>query len=113
MLTKTALIIQKHATVSFEQIHTKNEITPRSSHGMSVIDNKIIVFGGENEARTPIDSALNVFDYESKSWEEVAVSNGKAPSHRVAHAQAVVGKKLYVFGGRQGIGMDEKPLSDL
>jgi N-acetylneuraminic acid mutarotase len=54
---------------------------------------------------------------------EVEVTNDKAPSCRLAHAQAVVGKNLYVFGGRQGVGINdnknlpnplsEKPLNDL
>lgn len=74
------------------------ELSARSSHGISVIQGNIVVFGGENQARTPIDSVLHV--YEGSSWVEVPVTNGKAPPSTVAHAQAVVGKNLYVFGGR-------------
>ena len=84
--------------ISWTLIQTQNQITSRSSHGVSVIDNNIIVFGGENLARTPINSKIQVL--EGSDWKEVKVSNEIEPSHRIAHSQAVVGKNLYVFGGR-------------
>ncbi|KAJ3323017.1 Cleavage and polyadenylation specificity factor subunit 1 [Boothiomyces sp. JEL0866] len=36
-----------------------------------------------------------------------------APPPRIGHAQASVGNSIYIFGGRQGIQMNEKPLNDM
>lgn len=71
----------------------------------------------------PISS--DVFQVDLTSGEVQVVFNADAegqksdklvvPPLRVAHSQAVhtAAAKLYVFGGRQGIKMDEKPLNDL
>ena len=43
----------------------------RSSHGISVIGNRVYLYGGEHEARTPIDSKVYIFDFddsEEKAW---------------------------------------------
>jgi len=85
----------------------------RSSHAISSIGNKVFLLGGEHVARTPIDSTVYEFTADRDTWDVVEVVSGEAPSHRIAHGQAVIGSKIYVFGGRQGIHMDEKPLNDL
>jgi len=83
---------------------------------------KLVVFGGENVPRVPIDSTLHVLalssssrkDVPSGNWEVVEVKgDDNVPPTRVAHAQAVLNDTLYIFGGRRGITMDEKPLADL
>jgi len=100
----------------------------RSSHGISVIhyatDNpKVIMYGGENKPRTPIDSTLHVLsslgiEYKGnvapQEWETVTVKNGSnIPPGRIAHAQAVMNDVLYIFGGRLGPSMNEEALGDL
>lgn len=35
------------------------------------------------------------------------------PQPRVAHSQAAIGSDLYIFGGRQGLGMGDKDMDDL
>jgi len=73
--------------------------------------------GGEHEARTPINSSLWTYTNGAGEWLPKFVSGGEAPSARVAHSQCIVTQDgtpyLYVFGGRQGIHMDEAPLNDL
>ena len=71
----------------------------RSSHGVSVLglgtaSPQIVVCGGENEPRVPIDSTVHVLDFTSGaeaaptgSWRAIEVKSGSsAPSSRVAHA---------------------------
>jgi len=56
----------------------------RSSAGVSVIDNKIIVYGGENEARQPINSVIQVL--EGKEWKNIVISkDSPEPAPRIAH----------------------------
>jgi len=91
----------------------------RSSHGISVIGGVLYVFGGENTARVPIDSSVYVLDIAnqnlkdgSAAWRKIEAQSN-SPEPRIAHTQAVVGSKIYIFGGRQGITMDESPLNDM
>lgn len=46
-------------------------------------------------------------------WEEVAIKSGNPPEPRIAHAQAVVGSKIYCFGGRASVTIEEAPMGDL
>ena len=104
------------------ELKTSNSILPRSSHGVSIVHlegkNMLVVYGGENVARTPLDSKINTLNIdenrEELSWVEAKPSSGEnIPEPRVAHAQASIGTKVYIFGGRQSITMDEAPLNDL
>jgi hypothetical protein len=90
----------------------------RSSHGLSVVQNgsRLIVYGGEHIARTPIDSsaacwALDLAADEKAVWRLIDCSQG--PPERVAHSQAVHNDQVYVFGGRAGITMKEEAMNDL
>jgi hypothetical protein len=101
----------------------------RSSHGISCIPaatsggdvSRLIVYGGETIARTPLDpsQACWACDFNTSSGE---VDNGQwrlitspLPPLRVAHAQAfhVPSLTLYIFGGRAGITMEEQAMNDL
>ena len=86
----------------------------RSSHGVSIVDNTVYMFGGEHEARTPVANDLHSLDLSQATleWRKVAVT-GDVPSARFGHGQCSVGPFLYVFGGRQGTAIDEKLLNDL
>ena len=107
--------------VRWQKIASINGQNPieRSSHGASIIHDTLYVFGGENTARIPIDSSMysiNISPEEltkaTPTWRKIeATDNGPIP--RIAHAQAAIGDKIYIFGGRQGITMDESPLNDL
>jgi N-acetylneuraminic acid mutarotase len=97
----------------WQKVAVNSELTPRSSHAISAIGDRAYLIGGEHIARTPIDSTVYEYTSSRDSWEPVEVKGGLPPEHRIAHGQAVIGKKIYVFGGRQGIHMSEKPLNDL
>lgn len=108
-------------TYSWERICTDS--TPpqaRSSHEISFVGGSCYLWGGEHVARTPIDSELYILDLSSdrnggEGWKkvELAADSGPPPSPRIAHGQAVLGSRIFVFGGREGITMDERPLNDL
>ena len=93
--------------------------TERSSHGVSIISDTLYVFGGEHDARIPIDSDIYAINISKKAltcssvaWHKI--NGGKtAPVPRIAHAQVAIGNKIYVFGGRQGVREEEFPLNDL
>ena len=87
----------------------------RSSHELSLVDGSVLLFGGEHTARVPIDATLwTLAPQAGGSWGWQAVeARGDVPPPRIGHAQAAVGARLYVMGGRQGIAMDEAPLDDL
>jgi N-acetylneuraminic acid mutarotase len=100
--------------VSWKKIEAANPPSSRSSHCISTVGSTVYLFGGEHVARTPIDSSLFKVDVSSASpsWEPVEAS-GAAPSPRIAHAQAVMGDAIWVFGGRQSVTMEEAPMNDL
>ena len=112
----------KQIKAVWTQVQTTNNPASRSSHGVSVIgfgtdSPKLVAFGGEHEPRVAIDSTLHALTLDADNapkgnW-EVVEAKGAAPPTRVAHAQAVVGDDLYIYGGRQGIAMEEKALGDL
>jgi len=98
---------------------------PRSSHGVSVVQDatRLILYGGENVARTPLDSSQacwavdNLKDDESSPprWRRIDFAKG-GPPPRVAHAQDASRdgtNRVYVFGGRAGISMNEETMDDL
>ena len=76
----------------------------RSSHGVSATaDRRLLVLGGEATARLPIGMAVHMLSLEQHaSWRTIEPGD-VAPSPRVGHAQAIVGDKLLVFGGRAGV----------
>lgn len=84
----------------------------RSSHDLSCIHDKLYLWGGEHEPRTPIDSKIYCFDIIRKNWNEVEAT-GQPPSPRIAHAQGVIGDCIWIFGGRDSITMNEAPMNDM
>jgi len=96
--------------------HSAGKPCSRSSHGVSWIDksSKLIVYGGEAIARTPIehDQAAWSFDAKKNQWNFI---KSNPPPLRVAHAQAYhdASSSVYIFGGRAGILMQEQAMNDL
>lgn len=73
------------------------------------------VIGGENLPRIPIDSTVYCFSFDSQNsgvWRAIQ-AEGDVPPSRLAHAQAVIAHRIYIFGGRQGTAMNELPMNDL
>ena len=96
------------------KLSLRNAPCARSSHKLSAIAGKAYLFGGEAIARNSIDSTLHVLGSDDgDSWKWQALLPELAPPARVGHAQAVLGSKLYVFGGRAGVEMGESELGDL
>lgn len=94
-------------------LNSLTTLLARSSHAISSVGDKVYLIGGEHVARTPIDSTVYEYSLATDAWEEVQITGGEPPEQRIAHSQAVVGQKIYIFGGRQGIHMSEKPLNDM
>lgn len=102
----------------------------RSSLGISYLaatnacpSPRLIVYGGETVARTPLDSSQATWacDLDASlkwKWRLITNNNNNDPSPpppRVAHAQAyhAPSSTLYVFGGRAGITMKEQAMNDV
>ena len=84
----------------------------RSSHTINQIGNKLFIFGGEEEPRVAIDSNLLSFDLIKQEW-SVLDATENSPSQRLAHSSCVLGDKLYIFGGRCGVDMEDTSFNDL
>ncbi|GIL65022.1 hypothetical protein Vafri_18872 [Volvox africanus] len=84
----------------------------RSSHSITVLGNRILLFGGEHDPRVPVGSELYEYSFPDGTW-CVVDAKGEPPTPRVAHASAAVGNKLYIFGGRSGLAMGEGASNDL
>ncbi|KAI9048388.1 hypothetical protein LZ554_007224 [Drepanopeziza brunnea f. sp. 'monogermtubi'] len=92
---------------------------PRSSHTLSVIAGRAYVFGGEINPREPVDNdmhiitlpydALSSADYKSVPA-KAEMAGGEVPEKRVGHTAAVIGERIFVWGGRGGKEM--KPLEE-
>ena len=83
----------------------------RSSHRLSAVNGDAYLFGGEATARHAIDATLHRLDAAAGTWHSIKPAH--APPPRVGHAQAAVGGRLYVFGGRAGVEMGEAEMGDL
>ena len=86
----------------------------RSSHAVAVQQDTLYLFGGEQAAREPVSSALWRLDLTaaSASWTETP-STGPGPVPRFGHTMCQLAGKLWLFGGRSGLAIDELLLADL
>ena len=73
----------------------------RSSHSLSIIKDTLYLLGGENVARIPIDSSIYSMDISQtqQNWHKLITNEPPLP--RIAHGQAVIGNRIYIFVGRQ------------
>jgi len=92
----------------------------RSSHSMVTAHEGgkevVVLFGGEQEPRHPIDNAVHVLDVASHRWTRIVSLDdnaNSAPVARVGHAAASVGHRVFVFGGRTGVDQVESTLGDM
>jgi hypothetical protein len=93
---------------------------PRSSHSLSVVAGRAYIFGGEINPREPIDNDMHIValpssrDVSASDYHSVPakpeVAGGEVPQKRVGHTAAVIGERIFVFGGRGG--KDMKPLEE-
>ena len=103
--------------ISVESEIIKSNLS-RSSHTANIINNKLYIFGGENQPRVPIDNNLLIFDIDQNKW-QIHVTNSQnenktdLPLSRLGHSSCSLENKLYIFGGRNSISMDDSSLNDL
>lgn len=97
-----------------------NTPLPRSSHSLSVVAGRAYIFGGEINPREPVDNDMHIItlpathgttqaDYHAIPARPQAPSLD-VPEKRVGHTAAVIGDRIFVFGGRGG--KDMKPLEE-
>jgi len=113
--TQTHTVTWRRLAADDESCTAESAPIARSSHEVSLVGGTVLLFGGEHQARMPIDANLWVLKQKTEGtwrWKRMEVC-GEAPSPRIGHAQAAIDTRLYVMGGRQGITMDEAPLNDL
>ena len=73
--------------------------SPRTHHTAACVGDKLLVYGGGLVGRHPVDDIqVHCFDAANQSW-SVLESSGEAPAPRHGHSMAVVGQKMYLFGG--------------
>jgi N-acetylneuraminic acid mutarotase len=92
-----------------------DSVSKRSSHTINYVNNKIYIFGGENQPRTPIDNDFLVYDTHVNTW---SISKSKSlpeekPFARLGHSSCSINNTIFIFGGRSGVEMDESSLNDL
>lgn len=78
----------------------------RSSQVLSVVNQKVCIFGGEVKPREPVDNKIDIFSLQPETTTLETKSTYTAPSPRVGSASAVINGKMYIFSGRGGTDMD-------
>eukprot|EP01133_Synstelium_polycarpum_P004287 gene4287-5006_t len=75
----------------------------RYAHTATLVNNQthIYVFGGSDDKMLCVND-LYCLDIKTWSWSIIPVS-GTRPPHRTFHTTNLVGRKLYVFGGRESM----------
>lgn len=107
---------------------------PRSSHSIDIVAGTAYIFGGEGaNAREPVDNSIHAIklpnsgaglpaDYyvipakstrggngkgKEKAGDGDEQGSGEVPIARFGHATAVIGSRIFMFGGRGGVKMTE------
>lgn len=78
--------------------------TARARHTATLVGKNLIIFGGVGGGR-PLNDLFVMHtaggDLRETSWTEPP-ANGLTPNARVGHATALVGSKMFIFGGHDG-----------
>jgi N-acetylneuraminic acid mutarotase len=73
--------------------------SPRRSHSVELVDNKLYTFGGGDGKQALND--LYCLDIETAKWTKI-VTRGATPPKRGYHKSVLVGKTMYIIGGSDG-----------
>lgn len=112
-------LLQKTHPLQAKWIRIDSAPLPRSSHTLSVVAGRAYIFGGEINPREPVDNDMHVITLPSGSVTSAdyrsvpakpELAGGQVPEKRVGHTAAVIGERIFVFGGRGGKEM--KPLEE-
>ena len=79
-------------------------LTCRSGHSSTAVGKRLLIFGGGsiNETGSLFLNDILIFDTESSRW-QMAYACGPTPAGRTKHTATLIGSKLYVFGGGDGL----------
>ncbi|KAF5380288.1 hypothetical protein D9757_007978 [Collybiopsis confluens] len=82
----------------------------RSSQCLSIVNNKVLIFGGEVVPRQPVDNQIDMLDLSNgahiKATTLPVPANANAPSPRVGATTTAIKDHVYLFSGRGGLGME-------
>jgi len=89
----------------------------RGGHTAVLADTQLVIFGGHRYGGTgtfQYFNDVNVLDVESSTWHDVRCA-GEPPSPRYGHSATLIGRRMFVFGGRGegGALLDDMFLLDL
>ncbi|BBH04025.1 Galactose oxidase/kelch repeat superfamily protein [Prunus dulcis] len=71
--------------------------TPRDSHSCTAVGDNLFVFGG-TDGMNPLKD-LHILDTCDFTYMDIASLRGDGPEAREGHSAALVGKRLFIFGG--------------
>ncbi|XP_020530122.1 tRNA wybutosine-synthesizing protein 2/3/4 isoform X2 [Amborella trichopoda] len=80
-----------------KKINVSGPPSPRIGHTLSVVGNHVFIIGGRGDPIQILDDVW-VLHVDENRWEQLACSGSEFHA-RHRHAAAVVGSKIYVFGG--------------
>lgn len=111
--------LQKTHPLKAKWQRIENTPLARSSHSLSVVAGRAYIFGGEIDPREPVDNNMHIItlpsgSVDSADYRSIAAKpeqpGGPVPEKRVGHTAAVIGERIFIFGGRGGKEM--KPLEE-
>ncbi|XP_062518597.1 kelch domain-containing protein 3-like [Corticium candelabrum] len=92
------------------QLDTADPPLYRDFHTATTVDHVMYIFGGRSDVCAPLytntpyyPSDLFKFDFTTNSWYLVAFLGGNPPVGRRSHSAVARQKRIYIFGGYNGI----------
>lgn len=79
------------------------DVSARADHDACVVGNLMLVFWGSSANKKPL-SDINALNLDNHEW-ELYETRGFKPLPRSGHSVAVIGEKVFVFGGGQWFGV--------
>ncbi|KAK8769789.1 hypothetical protein V5799_013748 [Amblyomma americanum] len=72
---------------------------PRDGHSACVVGQRMYIFGGFEDLSDRFSQAVYFLDLKSMKWQYVR-TKGQPPQWRDFHTASVIGRRMYVWGGR-------------
>ena len=77
-------------------------IPKRAGHTTVVVDKSIFIFGGFSGENVRLND-VSILDYDQLYLHKPIIRGNKRPSPRSYHSAIVVGRRMFIFGGLDGI----------